>query len=268
MIAKFQTLKIEYGITTSVMLNRPEVHNAINETMIRELTVAFTEIQKDISVRLIILKGLGKSFCAGADLNYMKDIARFSPEENYEDAIKLATLFKTIYNCTVPTLAIVHGSAYGGANGLLSTCDIVLAEENTIFAFSEVKIGIVPATISPFVIKRIGEFNARDLMLTGRRIKGHEAEKIGLINKAVSKENFDFEIDKIIAEFNTSAPKAVGTTKLIINKVTNEDLNMDDEIKYTASIIATQRAAEEGVEGITAFLEKRKPKWVIKNKID
>lgn len=257
----FKTIEIEKGITTYIKLNRPDVHNAMNETMIQELTKAFTDIPSDDDVRLIVLRGNGKSFCAGADLNYMKSIADFGFDENFEDGMRLATLFKTIYQCPIPTIAVVHGAAFGGANGLLSSCDIVLADERTTFAFSEVKLGIGPATISPFVIKRIGEFNARNLMLTGRRIKGPEAEKTGLIDKSLSSDDINNELNKYIAEFKSSAPQAVRATKKIINKITNSFLEMDDEIKYTASFIAELRQADEGQEGMSSFLEKRKPKW-------
>ncbi len=257
----YQTIEIEKGITTYIKLNRPEVHNAMNETMIEELTDAFNKIPLDNKVRLIVLRGNGKSFCAGADLNYMKGIATFGYDENFKDGMRLANLFKSIYECSIPTIAVVHGAAFGGANGLLASCDIVLAEDNTTFAFSEVKLGIGPATISPFVIKRIGEFNARDLMLSGRRIKGPEAEKTGLINKSLSAEQIENELNKYITEFNSSAPKAVMATKNIINKITNSTSEMDDEIKYTASCIADLRQADEGQEGMSSFLEKRKPKW-------
>ncbi len=259
---KLQTILIEKGITTHIKLNRPKVHNAMNEIMISELTYAFKELPLDNSIRLIVLQGNGKSFCAGADLNYMKDIANFGYDENYEDGLKLATLFKSIYQCPIPTIAVVHGSAFGGANGLLCSCDIVLADENTTFAFSEVKLGIGPATISPFVIKRIGEYSARDLMLTGRRIKGQEAKQLGLVNNAFSNEDLYTELDKYIHEFNTSAPESVCATKKIISSICNDNMNIEDEIEYTASCIAKLRQAHEGQEGMSAFLEKRKPNWV------
>jgi len=261
-MSEFETIKIDKGIITKVILNRPEVHNAMNETMIEELTVAFTIIPRDKNVRLIVLKGEGRSFCAGADLNYMKGIAKHSYDENYEDGLKLANLFKEVYSCPIPTLASVHGAAFGGANGLLAVCDIVIAEENTTFAFSEVKIGIGPATISPFVIKRIGEFNARDLMLTGRRIKGQEAQKTGLVTMSVSEDKMEELIEKYCKEFISSAPNAVRYTKEIINNITNQHLEISEEIKYTASCIAKLRHADEGQEGMSAFLEKRKPNWI------
>lgn len=247
-----------------VYLNRPEVHNAINEVMISELTDVFGEASKDESLRLVILKGKGKSFCAGADLNYMSHIAHHSKDENYKDGQRLAKLFKTVYKCHVPTMAIVHGAAFGGANGLFAACDVVLADENTTFAFSEVKIGIGPATIMPFIIRRIGEYHARDLMLTGRRFKSKEAEKVGLINKAVPNGLLIETIKKYTNEFLTSAPKATRATKQLIQHIVYDGPEFNELIDYTAAIIANLRADDEGQEGMAAFLEKRKPAWIKK----
>ena len=248
------------GIVT-VMLNRPELHNAMNDVMIAELTEVFTEIPKDDSARMVILKGEGKSFCAGADLNYMKGIAGFGFDENVEDGKKLAALFRAIYDCPVPTIALVHGAAFGGANGLLAACDIVIAEENTTFAFSEVKIGIAPATISPFVIKRIGEFGAKELMMTGKRFKGAEAEKWHLVNVSVPEDKMEETLHFYIKQLLSSAPEAVKVTKNMIGEVIAGD-DFDETINSMAHLIATLRASDEGQEGMAAFLEKRKPKWI------
>lgn len=251
-------LQKEQGIW-SISLNRPEVHNAMNDKMIAELTDAFKQAEKPDEVRVVILRGKGKSFCAGADLNYMKAIAQFGFEENVKDGLKLAGLFKAIYNCPVPTIAMVHGAAFGGANGLLAACDIVIAEENTTFAFSEVKLGIAPATISPFVLKRIGEFGAKELMMTGKRFKGKEAEKWLLVNHAVTEENMEETLNKLINQLLTSAPDAVKQTKAMIREVLNKDI--EHVVDYTAEKIAELRASEEGQEGMASYLEKRKPKW-------
>ena len=168
----FKTITLNQNSGVSwLALNRPEIHNAMNAEMIAELTEVYKSFE-DTQERAVVLTGNGKSFCAGADLNYMKGIAEFGIKENVEDGKRLAKLFKSIYDCPIPTIALVHGSAFGGANGLLAACDIVIAEEDTIFAFSEVKLGIAPATIAPFVIKRIGEFGAKELMMTGKRFKG------------------------------------------------------------------------------------------------
>lgn len=264
-MSNYKTIIVKTGEISSIILNRPAVHNAMNEIMISELTQAFTEIQKNDTVRVIVLRGEGKSFCAGADINYMKNIASFGYDENFEDGLRLANLFKTIYYCKVPTIALVHGAAFGGANGLLASCDIAIADNETTFAFSEVKIGIGPATISPFVIKRIGEFNARDLMLTGRRFKGNEAEKMGLVTRSVEQNELESILNNYLSEFLSSAPKAVKFTKQIISHIVNQNLEISEEIDYTASSIAKLRAEDEGQEGMAAFLEKRKPNWFKKN---
>ncbi len=249
-----------------IILNRPEVHNAMNELMIRELTDAFLRVSDaDKLPRLVMLRGNGKSFCAGADLNYMKGIAAFGFEENVEDGKRLAVLFRSIYSCPVPTMAVVHGSAFGGANGLLAACDIVIAAENTRFAFSEVKLGISPSTIGPFVIKRIGEYGARELMLSGKRFDGKEAEKWFLVNHAVPAEQLEEKVAEMVHEIMTAAPLAVRETKKLITQIV-QNQNLNKNIEFTAQLIARLRAAEEGQEGMAAFLEKRKPSWVTKRK--
>jgi len=248
--------KTENVIT--IWLNRPEVHNAMNALMIEELTDVFSSIT-DEDVRAVLLRGKGKSFCAGADLNYMKEIATFGIEENKKDSLKLAKLFNSIYKCPFLTIALVHGSVFGGANGLLAACDIVLAEENTTFAFSEVKLGIAPATIAPFVIKRIGEFGAKELMITGKRFKGPEALKWKLVNDSIPEKELEQKLKQLIEEIKRNGPKAVRATKKLIHSI------VDDEIykllEYTGDLIAELRASEEGQEGMAAFLEKRKSKW-------
>jgi methylglutaconyl-CoA hydratase len=257
----YKTLLIsEEPYQLTIWLNRPEVHNALNEELIAELTDVFNHLERFTELRTVVIRGKGKSFCSGADLNYMKGIAGFGFEENVKDGRKLAELYQSIYNCNLPTIAMVHGSAFGGANGLLAACDIVIAEKNTTFAFSEVKLGIIPATISPFVIKRIGEFAAKEMMMTGRRFKADEAERIHLANHCIAESDFDKYLDKTVREFFTSAPKAVKKTKELINHIIDKEL--DEVIDYTVNKIAEMRASEEGQEGMAAFLEKRKPDWI------
>ncbi|NOX48132.1 MAG: enoyl-CoA hydratase/isomerase family protein [Chlorobi bacterium] len=258
---EYQTIIFESSnAIASISLNRPKLHNAFNDVMISELTDCFREVGSMENVRVVVLRGKGKSFCAGADLNYMKGIAQFGYRENFEDGKRLAGLFETIYICPKPTIAIVHGAAFGGANGLLAACDIVIADENTTFAFSEVKIGISPATIGPYVLKRIGEFGGKELMMTGKRFKGKEAEKFGLVNRSVSNGEMESILKDYIKQFMTSAPKAVEETKEMINKVIENKL--ENTMEYTADLIARLRAADEGQQGMAAFLEKRRPGWV------
>jgi methylglutaconyl-CoA hydratase len=246
---------------TTICLNRPEVHNAMNEEMISELTQAFQNIAPlENFPRAVVLRGNGKSFCSVADLNYMKGIAGFGFEENVKDGQNLAKLFLSIYQCPVPVVAVVHGSAFGGANGLLAACDMVVAEENTKFAFSEVKLGIAPATIAPFVIKRIGEFGAKELMLTGKRFSAEEAKHWHLVNSVVPETGIEEKLQQILNELRTAAPHAVRETKKLITKIIQES-DLDKNLDHTSKLIAQLRASEEGQEGMAAFLEKRKAAW-------
>lgn len=245
----------------TIRLNRPEVHNAMNEEMISELTRAFQDIASSEKFpRAVVLRGNGKSFCSGADLNYMKGIAGFGFEENVKDGQNLANLFLSIYQCPVSVVSVVHGSAFGGANGLLAACDIVIAEENTTFAFSEVKLGIAPATIAPFVIKRIGEFGAKELMLTGKRFTADEAKHWHLVNFVVPDGEIEEQLQQIINELKTSAPGAVRETKKLIGEIMQES-NLNQNLDHTSKLIAQLRASEEGQEGMSAFLDKRKAAW-------
>lgn len=257
---KFKTILVEETDNViQIWLNRPDVHNAMNATMIAELTGVFnSEFSNEI--RAVILRGKGKSFCAGADLNYMKEIAAFGLKENINDSFKLAKLFQSIYKCRLPTIAVAHGSVFGGANGLLAACDMVLAEENTTFAFSEVKLGIAPATIAPFVIRRIGEFGAKELMITGKRFKTQEALKWQLVNHSYTNIELEEALYKIILELKRNGPLAIQATKKLIHTITDKE-NID-MLEYTAKLIAELRASDEGQEGMASFLGKRKPKWV------
>lgn len=247
----------------TVWLNRPTMHNAMDDIMIAELTDVFRSFFTEEDLRLVILRGRGKSFCAGADLKYMKTIANFGPEENLRDSIKLAQLFSTIYECMVPTIAVAHGACFGGANGLLAACDIAIAEENTVFAFSEVKLGIAPATIAPFIIRRIGEYGAKELMMTGKRFKAQEAKKWNLLNHALPENELEEELENLKKQILSSAPNAVRATKELISHVIHEQHDMVETSFYTTKLISELRASEEGQEGMAAFLEKRKPKWII-----
>lgn len=256
-----QTIEFELnaGVAT-VWLNRPEIHNAFNEVMISEVLEIFTEISKMDEVRIVLLRGRGKSFCAGADLNWMRDVAQYSYEQNYQESLQLSDCFFAIYNCQKPTIAVVHGAAIGGANGLLSACDMAICDDETVFSLSEVKIGIVPACISPYVIKRVGEYGAKELMLTGKRIKGKEAEHFRLVNKSLSDIELEAYLDELISLLKSSGPKAMTQCKTLIDQVSNK-ITLTEALSYTAQMIAEIRASEEGQEGMAAFLEKRKPFW-------
>lgn len=253
-------LNIE-GQTATIRLNRPEKHNALNQLMIEELTHVFDRLKDNETVRIILLKGTGLSFCSGADLNYMREIASFGEKENLADATKLARLFYSIFSCPKAVIAVVHGNVFGGANGLAAACDIVLADENTQFAFTEVKMGITPATISPYIIRRCGETIATELMLTARKFTAQEAEKYHLVNTTFTYETKTdverFYVNHLLA----AAPNALASCKKLIRTVAS--LPQQEAFSYTIETIAKQRGSDEGVEGMSAFLEKRKPKWMV-----
>jgi methylglutaconyl-CoA hydratase len=258
----YTTIKVETGSgIASIVLNRPDIRNAFNEVMIAELTDALHQAGKREDIRVIILKGEGKSFCAGADLNWMRDVSKYSYEQNYAESYRLSECFYSIYSSPKPTIAVVHGAAIGGANGLLAACDIAVCDNETVFSLSEVKIGIVPACISPYVIKRVGEYGARELMLTGRRITGTEAENYKLVNKSLPADQIERYTDQMVKMLLTSGPAAITHCKTLIDKVVNH-IDLNEALTYTAQMIAAIRASEEGQEGMTAFLEKRKPNWV------
>lgn len=259
---QYQTIRIDVaGKVATVWLNRPAVHNAFNDIMISELTQCFGNLGDDNDISAVILRGSGKSFCAGVDLNWMRDVANQTYEQNISESKKLALCFYSIYTCKKPTIAIVHGVALGGANGLLSACDLAYCDYDATFSLSEVKIGIVPACISPYVIKRVGEFGAKDLMITGKRIKGKEAENFRLVNKSFETfEKLNEHINTVLELLRTSGPQAIAHCKNLIYNVSN-NLSLDETHSFTATMIADIRASEEGQEGMAAFLEKRKPNW-------
>lgn len=259
----YTTLEIErnYKVST-IWLNRPDVRNAFNEIMINELITAVKEEGKREDIRAIVLRGKGRVFCAGADLNWMRAVANYGYEQNHKESLQLAACFYTIYNCPKPTLAVVHGAAMGGANGLLAACDFAFCEADTIFSLSEVKIGIIPACISPYIIKRIGEFPARELMLTGQRINGKEAEALKLVNRCFNNiHETEAHLQATIQLLLTGGPKAIEYCKTLINAVTNT-ISIQEALNYTATMIADIRSSAEGQEGMAAFLEKRKPNWI------
>jgi methylglutaconyl-CoA hydratase len=258
---KYKTILIEkLDSTATVYLNRPEIHNAFNEVVIAELTLAFKKLGNDDSVRVIILTGKGKSFCAGADLNWMRKMKDYSYEENYADAYKLHDMMYAVYSCPKPVIAMVNGSAFGGGNGLLSACDIAVASTEALFSLSEVKLGLAPAVISPYIMKKIGEGYAREFMLTGERIDALTAYRIGLVNRIAEPENLQAEVDKIVRRMINAGPNALKMCKEMIHHIAEMD---EKEVgDYNANLIAKLRMSEEGQEGIAAFFEKRKPSWL------
>jgi methylglutaconyl-CoA hydratase len=260
-MTNFSTIEFEQQTDLGIIwLNRPEIHNAFNEVMIQEVIDCIEAVNKMEEIRIVILRGRGKSFCAGADLNWMRGVANYSFEQNFKESLNLSKCFFTIYTCKKPTIAVVHGAAIGGANGLLASCDFAYADDNTTFSLSEVKIGVVPACISPYVTKRVGEYGSRELMLTGRRIKGKEAEHFRLVNKSLPTEELESYLQSVVDLLRTSGPKAMSQCKNLIYNICNLE-TLEQAMESTARMIAVMRASEEGQEGMAAFLEKRKPNW-------
>ena len=245
---------------TTVTLRRPQVHNAFNAQVIADLTTAFQELHSDERLHGVVLTGEGPSFSAGADINAMKAATAFTEEDNINDALHLVTLLHSINSCPCPVLARVNGTAMGGGIGLVAASDIVIAAESARFAFSEVKLGIAPAMISPFVVRKIGERYARVLFVTGERFSAARAYDIGLVHAVVPLEQLDAAVEKAIQELVTSAPQAIRVCKQLAMSV--GQMSTEQARTYTASLIAQLRVSEEGQEGLRAFLEKRKPNWV------
>ena len=245
-----------------IWLNRPDVRNAMNGEMIDEILKALESLNNNSEVRIIILRGKGKTFCSGADLNWMKEVIQFGYEQSVAESKVLASAFYKIYTSPKPTISLVHGAAIGGANGLLAACDYVYCADDTVFSLSEVKIGLVPAAISPYVLKRVGEFAGKELFLTGKRITGKDAEKYGLANKSVTIDELDETMMKTVKLLRTSGPEAMKMAKELIFNMSNTISTLDEAKNYTADLIAKMRISDEGQEGMNAFLEKRKPNWV------
>ena len=244
-----------------VWLNRPDVRNAFNETMIGELTEAFRAVDADAAMRALVLAGHGPAFCAGADLNWMKKMSGFSFEQNRADALGLARMLHALYAMRKPTVARVHGPAFAGGMGLVAACDIAVAGHGAEFCLSEVKLGLTPATISPYVIAAMGSRAAYRYMLTAERFTAAEAYRIGFVQEIVVDEELDATVNAILGHLVSGSPAAHAATKELIRAVAGRAID-DDLIGDTATRIATARASDEGKEGIRSFLEKRKPAWV------
>ena len=243
----------------TVILDRPEVHNAFNEVMIAEFTEIFKKISEDDSVRVVVLTGNGKSFSAGADLNWMKKMINYSYEQNLEDSLKLAELFFLMYSLPKPIVARVNGAAIGGGAGLVAVCDIAIAAESAKFSLSEVKLGLVPACISPYVVRKVGEGKCREFFLTGERLTAKRALEAGLVNHVVPLEELDQAVQEKVEQLISSGPKALAMCKELLKNVPG--MSFDKAKTYTGDMIASMRIGDEGQEGMNAFLEKRKPKW-------
>lgn len=258
----YDTLTIERaGHLATVTLNRPDVRNAFNEATIAELTQAFSALGADASVRAIVLAANGPAFCAGADLHWMKKMAGYTHAENHADALQLATMLRTISECPQPVVARVQGDCYAGGMGLVAACDIVVAVEEAQFCLSEVKLGLIPATIAPYVIKAMGEQASRRYFLTAERFTAATALHIGFAHEVVAGAALDAKVAEIVQALVNNSPAAVRQAKTLVREVAGRPVD-DALVDDTAARIATIRASEQGREGVASFLEKRKPAWL------
>jgi methylglutaconyl-CoA hydratase len=251
--------RADEGSVTTVTLSRPDSHNALNAELIGELTRCFEEISDDESVRVVVLAGEGRSFCAGADIGYMRETATFSYEENLEDARRLAMMYWTIDECPKPLVARVQGAAMGGGAGLVAVADVAVADAGARFAFSEVRLGIAPASISHFVVRKVGPSHARSLFVTGERFDAERAREIGLVHNVVSEDELDASVDEKVGELLQGGPVAQATIKALLRRLeTTEPMEAPG---LSSRVISELRTGEEGQEGLAAFLEKRDPSW-------
>lgn len=250
------------GEVVTVRLNRPEVHNAFNEELIADLTQAFLELGEDAQVRVIVLEGEGKSFCAGADLHWMAKMKDYSMERNVEDSRKLAEMFHTINECPKVVVGKVQGAAMGGGVGLAAVCDYVVAERDAKFGLTEVRLGLVPAVISPFVVAKMGESNARAWFLSGERFDAEQAQWMGLAHElADGVVALDMQTQQAVRRFLRAAPKAVQAAKGLIADVQRMQGDREGLITDTSKVIAKLRVGDEGQEGMAALLNRTKPRW-------
>ena len=251
--------RTDEGPVATVTLARLEARNALNATLIEELTRCFEELAEDESIRVVVLTGEGPSFCAGADIAYMRDTAGFSYEENLEDARRLADMFLAVDDLPKPVVAKVLGAAIGGGVGLVAAADVAVAEEGTRFAFSEVRLGIAPATIAPFVVRKIGNSRTRVLFLTGERFDADRAREIMLVHEVVPEGDIDAAVERVVAQLLQGGPAAQAAIKELLRQI--EATEPMEALGIMTQLIAELRVGEEGQEGLGAFLEKREPFW-------
>jgi len=253
-----ETIRIESANGVArIRLQRPEVRNALSDVMVAELTQALGSLPA--ATRVVVLSGEGPAFCAGADAQWMKRSKSFTRAENERDAATLATLFRVLDECPLPVIARVQGAALGGGSGLVAACDIAVAEEGAQFGFPEVRLGLIPAVISTFVLPRIGARAARRYFLTGERFSASQAQSLGLVHEVVKADALDSTVDRLVQELLQGGPRAQGAAKKLIRDITA--LSRDRAIEETIRAISEIRVSPEAQEGLGAFLEKRKPQW-------
>ena len=258
---EFTTLELTIDDAVArIWLNRPEMRNAIDDVFIRELCVAFAEVEAVPGVRAVVLSAHGPAFCAGANLNWMRRAADFTHEQNLQDAAGLPRMLRTLSESRLPVIARIQGDVYAGGMGLVAAADVAVAVEGAHFCLSEVKIGLIPSTISPYVIRAMGARSAQRYFLTGERFSPDEARRMGLVHEVVTADALDIKVDEVLRNIVAAGPSAVGECKRLLRDVTGRpiDAALSDE---TVRRIAAVRASDEGQEGLRAFLEKRKPAW-------
>jgi methylglutaconyl-CoA hydratase len=243
----------------TLTLSRPEIHNAFDERLLAELTAAADRLALDREVKVVVLAGAGKSFCAGADLDWMRRMAGFTEEQNLEDALGLAGCLRALYRLPQPLVGRVHGPVIGGGMGLVAVCDIVIAVPAAVFGFSEVRLGLSPACIAPYVIRRLGDSACRELFLTGDRFNADTAHRLGLVHRLAEPEDLDQAVAELVGRLLANGPRAMASCKELLQRVPG--MSLDEAGPYTAGVIAGLRAGEEGREGVGSFLERRKPSW-------
>ena len=254
-------LSYERGVET-VTLDRPDVRNAFNDEVIAELTAVFLELAKRDEVRCVVLAGNGPAFCAGADLNWMKRMAGYTREENVEDASRLARMLEVLFHCPKPTIAKVQGDVYAGGTGLVAACDMAVAVDTAQFCLSEVRLGLIPATISPYVIRAMGARAAHRWFLTAERFDAAEAHRIGFVHEVVKAGELDAKVAGIAQALVGAGPEAVKACKTLLHDVAGHEISAG-LVRRTVESIADIRASDEGREGIQSFLGKRKPNWLL-----
>lgn len=258
----YRTLEVERrGQLATVWLNRPEVRNAFDDAAIAEITDVFSALGRETAVRAIVLAARGPVFCAGADLNWMKRMAGYSHAENLDDANRLAAMLRAIYECPRPVVARVQGDCYAGGMGLVAACDIAVAADTVRFCLSEVRIGLIPATISPYVIKAMGEQAARRYFLTAERFSAQEALRLSLVHEAVAPDALDAGVERLVDALLAASPDAVSQAKRLVRDMAGRPVD-DAVVADTVTRIADIRASAQGREGVQSFLEKRKPSWL------
>ncbi|AXN33204.1 enoyl-CoA hydratase/isomerase family protein [Vibrio coralliilyticus] len=258
----YLTCSVDTFSVASLSLNRPDKHNAFNAQVIEQLIESINSLAQRSDVRCLVLRGNGKHFSAGADLGWMQSMADKSEHENQEDASRLAQLMRCLDNFPHPTLAVVHGCAFGGALGLICCCDVAIADHSALFCLSEVKLGLVPATIGPYVNRAIGARQSRRYMLTAERFDANKAVEIGLIHEAVEASELEKAVTEMVNQLQLNSPAALTQTKALIRECDSQALD-DALIEYTSQLIAKVRVSEQGQEGLRAFFDKRPPNWAM-----